>query len=87
YRERLQRSGIDPDKIVSPFVPPAAAAPTAGAGAAQAAPHSEAAASSDDPTENPAHYLGLLEELHDSGVLEDSEYDAARLRFLERLRA
>jgi uncharacterized membrane protein YeaQ/YmgE (transglycosylase-associated protein family) len=84
YRERLQRSGIDPDKIVSPFVPPAAAAP--GAGAAPAAARPVAAAGSDDPTENPAHYLSLLEELHDSGVLEDSEYDAARLRFLERLR-
>jgi hypothetical protein len=40
-----------------------------------------------DPTENPAHYLGLLEELHDSGVLEDEEYNAARTRLLESLRA
>ena len=39
-----------------------------------------------EPTENPAHYLGLLEQLHDSGVLDDSEYDAARLRLLEKLR-
>ena len=39
-----------------------------------------------EPTENPAHYLGLLEELHDSGVLDDSESDAARLRLLEKLR-
>jgi hypothetical protein len=40
-----------------------------------------------DPTENPAHYLGLLEELHDSGVLDDDEYGAARTRLLESLRA
>jgi hypothetical protein len=39
------------------------------------------------PSENPAHYLGLLEELHDSGVLDDDEYDAARTRLLESLRA
>jgi len=79
YRERLQRAGVDPDKIFSPFAHPApdgAAAPAAAGG--------EGAG---DPTENAAHYLRLLEELHDSGVLEDSEYDAARLRFLERLRA
>src|SRR6266481_373364 len=82
YRERLQRAGIDPDKIASPFVPPPAAAPAAGAAPVAARP--EAAAGSDDPTENPAHYLSLLEELHDSRVLEDSEYNAARLRFLER---
>ena len=87
YRERLQRAGIDPDKIVSPFVPvpPDAAAGTGrGApGGAATGPHDDAG----DPTENAAHYLGLLEELHDAGVLEDAEYDAARLRFLERLRA
>jgi len=40
-----------------------------------------------DPTENPAHYLGLLEELHDAGVLEDDEFATARMRLLERLRA
>jgi uncharacterized membrane protein YeaQ/YmgE (transglycosylase-associated protein family) len=84
YRERLQRSGIDPDKIVSPFVPQSAPTPGAGAPPVAARP---AAAGADDPTENPAHYLSLLEELHDAGVLDDSEYDAARLRFLERLRA
>ena len=39
------------------------------------------------PTENPAHYLGLLEELHDSGVLDEAEYSAARTRLLESLRA
>ena len=50
---------------------------------AAAAAHGEAAG---DPTDNPAHYLGLLEELHDSGVLQDGEYTAARLRLLESLR-
>jgi hypothetical protein len=40
-----------------------------------------------EPTENPAHYLGLLEELHDTGVLDDDEYTAARSRLLESLRA
>jgi hypothetical protein len=82
YRERLKQAGIDPDQIGTrgfgafeqrvPFQPPVA---TAHAGAAA------------DPTENPAHYLGLLEELHDSGVLHDDEYTAARTRFLESLRA
>ena len=78
YRERLQRAGIDPNAIGGPFslptqppVPPVAAA----------------TARADDPTENPAHYLGLLEELHDSGVLSDEEYGVARTRLLERLRA
>ena len=78
YRERLQRAGIDPDRVGPPFAPlppeagpPFARSPVAAAG---------------EPTENPAHYLGLLEELHDSGVLEDDEYDAARMRLLERLR-
>jgi uncharacterized membrane protein YeaQ/YmgE (transglycosylase-associated protein family) len=72
YRERLQRAGIDPNAVGSPFVPaaqPVAAKPEAG-----------------EPTENPAHYLTLLEELHDSGVLTDEEFAAARTRLLERLR-
>jgi len=43
--------------------------------------------SGDAPTDNPAHYLGLLEELHDTGVLEDEEYNAARTRLLESLRS
>lgn len=83
YRERLKRAGIDPDKIGAmqfgglPTTPPVEQPPatpdTAGAGG--------------DPTENPAHYLGLLEELHDAGVLDDDEYTAARMRLLERLRA
>jgi hypothetical protein len=41
----------------------------------------------DAPTENPAHYLQLLEELHDNGVLSDEEYAASRMRLLESLRA
>ena len=43
--------------------------------------------SGDTPTDNPAHYLGLLEELHDTGVLDDDEYTAARTRLLESLRS
>ena len=82
YRQRLQRSGIDPDRIGSPFgTPPnpeASGVAVANAAARDAAP--------DDPTENPAHYLGLLEELHDSGVLSDDEYTAAKTRLLESLR-
>jgi len=82
YRERLKRAGIDPDQIGDqpfgvlqprpPMQPPAA---------------STHLRSGDEPTDNPAHYLGLLEELHDSGVLGDDEYTAARLRLLESLRA
>ena len=83
YRERLKRAGIDPDQIGTqqqfgvlqprpPLQPPSANA------------H---ARSGDDPTENPAHYLGLLEELHDTGVLDDEEYTASRTRLLESLRS
>jgi uncharacterized membrane protein YeaQ/YmgE (transglycosylase-associated protein family) len=81
YRERLKRAGIDPDKIgMDPLglhqrPPQESAVATAHAGAAG------------EPTDNPAHYLGLLEELHDSGVLQDGEYAAARMRLLESLRA
>jgi uncharacterized membrane protein YeaQ/YmgE (transglycosylase-associated protein family) len=73
YRERLQRAGIDPDALSNPFAPPAQATARA-----QAEP--------EDPTQNPAHFLGRLAELHDAGVLTDEEYEAARLRLLERLR-
>lgn len=84
YRERLKRAGIDPDQIGTmqfeslrplpqPLQPPFTTPGADGHGG--------------DPTENPAHYLGLLAELHDSGVLDDDEYGAARLRLLERLRA
>jgi uncharacterized membrane protein YeaQ/YmgE (transglycosylase-associated protein family) len=78
YRERLQRAGIDPNKIGSALIPGAQPA---------TAPAPSAAAPPGDPTENPAHYLVLLDELHDSGVLSDEEFAAARLRLLERLRA
>jgi hypothetical protein len=80
YRERLQRAGIDPDRIGSPFAPPPLAAPAGAEPKPRVGPV-------DDPTENPAHFLGLLEELHDSGVLSDEEYAASRGRLLERLRA
>jgi uncharacterized membrane protein YeaQ/YmgE (transglycosylase-associated protein family) len=85
YRERLQRAGIDPDQVMSPFVPT-----TINAAATQAAAPGVATAAQEgggDPTENPAYYLRLIEELHDNGVLNDAEYDASRLRLLERLRA
>ncbi len=83
YRERLKKAGIDPDQIGTqqqfgalqprpPMQPPLATA---------------RAHSGDSPTDNPAHYLGLLEELHDTGVLDDEEYTAARTRLLESLRA
>jgi hypothetical protein len=73
YRERLHRAGIDPDRIgTAPVVPGATPAPPAGR---------------EEPTENPAHFIRLLDELHDAGVLEDDEYDAARRRLLERLRS
>lgn len=74
YRERLHRAGIDPDRIgTGPVVP---------AGAATPAPVSR-----EEPTENPAHFIRLLDELHDAGVLDDEEYGAARTRLLERLRS
>lgn len=81
YRERLEKAGIDPDNVASPFAIPAAAPGTA-APAPATAPAGAGA-----PTDNPAHYLGLLEELHDAGVLDDGEYDGARRRLLESLRA
>ena len=49
-------------------------------------PPGTSAHTGDHPTENPAHFLGLLEELHDSGVLDDDEYTASRTRLLESLR-
>jgi uncharacterized membrane protein YeaQ/YmgE (transglycosylase-associated protein family) len=79
YRERLERAGIDPNAVGSPFVPARVGEP-----APAGAPLRDEA---DDATQNPAHYLGLLEELHDSGVLADEEYDAAKRRLLDRLRA
>lgn len=79
YRERLKRAGIDPDQIG-----------TQSFGTLPQRPHLQPpgthAQAGDHPTDNPAHYLGLLEELHDSGVLEDDEYTASRTRLLESLR-
>jgi uncharacterized membrane protein YeaQ/YmgE (transglycosylase-associated protein family) len=76
YRERLERAGIDPDSIGSPFTAPQP----------QGRPAPARPGAVEDPTENPAHFLGRLEELHDAGVLSDDEYEASRLRLLERLR-
>jgi len=82
YRERLKRAGIDPDQIgtqqqfgVLQARPPL-----------QPQPATTHTPSGDTPTDNPAHFLSLLEELHDTGVLEDDEYTAARTRLLESLR-
>jgi uncharacterized membrane protein YeaQ/YmgE (transglycosylase-associated protein family) len=75
YRDRLQRAGIDPDRIGT-------ATPFGMATEPQAPP-----ASGEDPIENPAHFLRLLDELHDAGVLEQDEYDTVRRRLLERLRS
>jgi uncharacterized membrane protein YeaQ/YmgE (transglycosylase-associated protein family) len=82
YRERLKKAGIDPDQIGTPqqFGALQARSPLPGPAGAHAR-------SGDAPTDNPAHYLGLLEELHDTGVLEEEEYTAARTRLLESLRA
>src|SRR5436305_510653 len=76
YRERLERAGIDPDSIGNAFAAPQPLArPT---GAVQPG-------ETEDPMENPAHFLGRLEELHDAGVLTDEEFEASRLGLLERL--
>lgn len=79
-RDRLRRAGIDPDQIGAgtPF-PMGQPIPTV----QEPAP---AHAEPGDATDNPAHYLGLLEELHDAGVLDDEQFDSARTRLLERLR-
>jgi uncharacterized membrane protein YeaQ/YmgE (transglycosylase-associated protein family) len=80
YRERLTRAGIDPDRIgTQPFGTLPQRAPMQ--------PPGTSAHTGDHPTENPAHFLGLLEELHDSGVLDDDEYTASRTRLLASLRA
>jgi len=77
YRERLHRAGIDPDRIGT-AVPPVVAA--------GGAPPAPASTGGEEPTENPAHFIRLLDELHDAGVLAKEEYDAARARLIERLR-
>jgi uncharacterized membrane protein YeaQ/YmgE (transglycosylase-associated protein family) len=81
YRERLRNAGIDPDKIGmgDPFT-------QARTGVPMPRPAAPPQDHPGEPTENPAHYLGLLEDLHDSGVLNDAEYDEARLRLLDKLR-
>jgi uncharacterized membrane protein YeaQ/YmgE (transglycosylase-associated protein family) len=82
YRERLKRAGIDPDQIgTQPFGTFPQRAPGQSP-LANAHVHA-----GEGPTDNPAHYLGLLEELHDSGVLDEEEYTAARSRLLESLRS
>lgn len=75
YRERLHRAGIDPDRIGTGAVRVATVLPQAPAGERE------------EPTENPAHFIRLLDELHDAGVLDDEEYAAARARLIDRLRA
>lgn len=86
YRQRLQKAGIDPEAIGSPMAMALQQQQQAAKGGADpAAP--AAAKDGEDPTENPAHFLQLLEELHDTGVLSDDEYTASRTRLLERLRA
>jgi uncharacterized membrane protein YeaQ/YmgE (transglycosylase-associated protein family) len=84
YRQRLQRAGIDPEAIGSQMAMALQQQQAARTGA-PAAP--VAHVTGEDPTENPAHFLQLLEELHDTGVLSDDEYAASRTRLLERLRA
>jgi uncharacterized membrane protein YeaQ/YmgE (transglycosylase-associated protein family) len=80
-REKLRQIGIDPDQI--------GVGQPLGVQPGVLLPRPPQAATADDPgepTENPAHYLGLLETLHDSGVLDDTEYEGARTRLLEKLR-
>lgn len=79
YRERLNRAGIDPDRIGA-AVPQFAAAP-------QQPSATPTATAGETPGENPAHFIRLLDELHDAGVLDDEEYGAARTRLLESLRS
>lgn len=81
YRERLKRAGIDPDEIGTQSFgvqsrPPLPVSPVGIQPPAR-----------DDPTENPAHYLTLLEELHDTGVLNEDEYNESKTRLLESLRS
>jgi hypothetical protein len=85
YRERLQRAGIDPESIGEQMAIALGQRQAAERGETVGTPTRQGEAA-DDPTENPAHYLQLLEELHDTGVLTDDEYSGARTRLLERLR-
>ena len=79
-REQLRKAGIDPDQIG------AGGTPFGMAHGPSVQPPASASDHPGEPTENPAHYLGLLEVLHDSGVLDDTEYNEARTRLLEKLR-
>ncbi|MEP6811542.1 MAG: hypothetical protein ABI990_00990 [Actinomycetota bacterium] len=83
YRQRLQKAGIDPEAIGSQMAMALQQQQAARSGAPAPPAASQAG---EDPTENPAHFLQLLEELHDTGVLSDEEYTASRTRLLERLR-
>lgn len=76
YRNRLHRAGIDPDRIGTG--PP---------GVIATAPPPSPATEREEPTENPAHFIRLLDELHEADVLDDEEYAAARARLIDRLRA
>jgi uncharacterized membrane protein YeaQ/YmgE (transglycosylase-associated protein family) len=84
YRERLERAGIDPDLIGQQM---AAILSQQREQANQQQEPDPAAAAGDAPTDNPAHYIRLLDELHDHGVLSADEYTAARTRLLESLRS
>jgi uncharacterized membrane protein YeaQ/YmgE (transglycosylase-associated protein family) len=86
YRQRLQRAGIDPEAIGSQMAMALQQQQERAAGTAPPRPP-DGRPPGDAPTENPAHYLQLLEELHDNGVLSDEEYAASRMRLLESLRA
>jgi uncharacterized membrane protein YeaQ/YmgE (transglycosylase-associated protein family) len=83
YRQRLQKAGIDPEAIGSQMAMALQQQQAARSGAPAPPPATEVG---DDPIENPAHFLQLLEELHDTGVLSDEEFTASRTRLLERLR-
>ena len=83
YRQRLQKAGIDPEAIGSQMAMALQQQQAARSGAPVPPAATEVG---DDPTENPAHFLQLLEELHDTGVLSDEEFTASRTRLLERLR-
>jgi uncharacterized membrane protein YeaQ/YmgE (transglycosylase-associated protein family) len=80
-RDRLKRAGIDPDQIGVGM--PFGVQPMPGV---QPTPATATAGAPPDATDNPAHFLGLLEELHDAGVLDDEQFSSARTRLLERLR-
>lgn len=86
YRQRLQRAGIDPEAIGSQMAM-ALQQQQERAGGTAPPRTPDGRPPGDAPTENPAHYLQLLEELHDNGVLSDEEYTASRTRLLESLRA